>query len=178
MSHKVLSLCTGIGGFELAMQISKLEAQPVAFVEKDPHCQALIKLRFPDVPIFVDMKELNYEQLRAAGIASIDGIVGGIPCQPYSVAGHRQGSQDDRSLHAHFIRLFCEIGPKWAMVENVTGLLTIDSGRIARDLLRTFAQERYAAWWQTLSCAKLGGTHQRERVFITAVRKELLADSH
>ena len=65
-------------------------AKTVAFCDIDEYCHKVLNKHWPDVPIFSDVKELNYETLRSNGINNIDIITGGYPCQPFSVAGRKK----------------------------------------------------------------------------------------
>ena len=166
-----LSLASGIGGFELAAQLATANYEPIAFCEKDPDCQKLLAKRFPNVPIFPDLKKLTATDLASCGIFP-DGCVAGLPCQPFSQAGRKKGAADDRNLFPEFLRLLRAIRFQWAIIENVPGLLSIDSGRVFRDLLWQISQiGGYDVRWQTLSCSQIGGCHARERLWI-------IIDSH
>jgi DNA (cytosine-5)-methyltransferase 1 len=79
---KHLDLFSGIGGFSLGLESAGL-VETVAFCDFDKYCQQILKKNFPGVPIYGDVKELNYDKLKADGIDTIDIITGGYPCQPY-----------------------------------------------------------------------------------------------
>ena len=160
-----LSLASGIGGFELAVKLAFNNYTPVAFCEKDPDCQKLLAKRFPNVPIFSDLKKLTATDLASRNIFP-QGCLGGLPCQPFSQAGVQKGAEDDRNLFPEFLRLLRAIRFRWAIIENVPGLLSIDSGRFFRDILWQISQVGYDARWQTLSCSQVGGCHVRERLWI------------
>lgn len=169
MERTFLSLATGIGGFELAARLAQKNYTPVAFCEKDPNCQQLLRKRFGNVPIFPDLKTLKAVDLAQHNLFP-QGIVAGLPCQPFSEAGKQKGTADSRNLFPHFLRLFRSIRPQWAIIENVPGLLTTESGRVFQSFLWKISQiGGYEVRWQTISCAKIGGCHKRERlwVFIT-----------
>ncbi len=170
-----LSLASGIGGFELAAQLAFNNYIPVAFCEKDPDCQKLLAKRFPNVPIFPDLKKLTATDLASRNIFP-QGCLGGLPCQPFSQAGVQKGAKDgrsaprqsrDRNLFPEFLRLLRAIRFRWAIIENVPGLLSINSGRFFRDILASISQVGgYDVRWQTLSCSQVGGCHVRERLWI------------
>ena len=98
----------------------------------------------------------------------VDLICGGFPCQPVSHAGKRKGDADERWLWPQFARIVREVRPRWALIENVPGLLSIDAGRLFRGVLWDLAQAGYDAEWFTLSAADVGAPHLRERVWILA----------
>lgn len=101
-------------------------------------------------------------------LAPVDLICGGFPCQPVSVAGQRKGDADERWLWPEFYRIICELRPRWVLVENVPGLVSVDSGRLFAGILRDLAEGGYDAEWNVLSAAGVGAPHLRKRVFIVA----------
>jgi len=113
-----------------------------------------------DAPLWDDLRTFDGRPWR--GIA--EAMFGGIPCQPWSVAGKREGEADERDLWPDFRRVLCEVRPRFALVENVPGLLVRGLGRILGDL----AEVGYSAEWDVLSAAGVGAPHRRERVWIVA----------
>ena len=89
--------------------------QTVAFCEKDNFCQRILQKHWPDVSIFDDVREVDYD-------GEIDLICGGFPCQPFSVAGQRRGTDDDRHLWPEMLALVEQHQPTWFIGENVAGL--------------------------------------------------------
>lgn len=114
---KVLDLFSGIGGFSLGLERTG-GFSTVAFCEIDPFCQKVLKKHWPDVPIYNDVRELNYD-------GPVDVITGGFPCQPFSCAGRREGVNDDRHLWPVMFRLIEEHRPAWVIGENVAGFATM-----------------------------------------------------
>jgi DNA-cytosine methyltransferase len=98
----------------------------------------------------------------------VDLICGGFPCQPFSQAGKRKGISDSRWLWPEFYRVVREVRPKWVVIENVPGLLSIDSGRVFISILRDLNESGFDAEWFTLRASDFGAPHKRERVFIVA----------
>src|SRR3990167_2286118 len=118
MSLTFGSLFTGIGGFDLAMtrhgMICKWQ------VEIDPKCQELLSQKWPYVERHLDVRAVGKRNLE-----TVDLICGGFPCQDLSVAGKREGLAGERSgLWFEFARVIDELEPKWAVIENVPGLLS------------------------------------------------------
>src|SRR5690606_12392126 len=97
---RMLDLFSGIGGMALAAEWAGIET--VAFCEIEPYCQKVLKKHWPTVPIYTDVRKLTRERLEKDGVIgngrTIDLICGGYPCQPFSVAGKRRGTEDDRYL--------------------------------------------------------------------------------
>ena len=150
----VLSLCSGIGGLDLAAKWAGMTT--VAFCEIDDYACKDIERRFPGVPIYRDVRELTAERLKQDGISRIDIVTGGFPCQPHSVAGKRLASFDDRDLWDDHKRLLCETGAAWGVFENVPGILSSEAGRFFARVLRDLAAIGFDAGWFTFSGCRRG----------------------
>ena len=139
-----LDLFSGIGGFALAaLKVWGKEYECVGFCDIDAYAQQLLKIRFPGVRIYDDIKTLTAERIIAdadsrgqevkkqqtAGHKQcdrrIDLLTGGFPCQPFSMAGKRRGTEDDRYLWPEMLRVIREVKPTWVIGENVAGILTM-----------------------------------------------------
>ena len=158
---KVLDLFSGIGGFSIGLEKAGFET--VAFCEIEDYPRAVLKRHWPDVPIYRDVKQLTGEQLRADGIIP-DVIVGGYPCQPFSLAGVRRGEKDDRHLWPEVRRLVNEIRPTWCIFENVAGHITMGLDEVLSDL----EAEDYATRPFVIPACGVDAPHKRDRVFIVA----------
>ena len=95
MMIKILDICSGIGGFSLGLEATG-GFDTVAFCEFDEFCCKVLNKHWPNVPIYKDLKEIGNEPERI--IQEFDLICGGIPCQPWSLAGKQKGKEDDRHL--------------------------------------------------------------------------------
>ena len=102
---KVLDLFSGIGGFSLGLE-STGYFKTIAFCEKDKFCQKVLQKNFPNIPIESEVRNVKGEKYAANVITS------GFPCQPFSVAGKRKGTDDDRYLWDETIRIVAETKPK------------------------------------------------------------------
>jgi len=157
----VLDLFSGIGGFSLGLEWTG-GFRTVAFCEIEPYCQAVLRKHWPDVPIYDDVRTLTADTLRRDGIA-VDVICGGFPCQDLSFAGKRAGLEGARSgLWAEYARLIGEVRPRFVIVENVPGLLSLGMGRVLGDL----AALGYDAVWDCIPAAAVGAPHLRDPVWI------------
>ncbi|MBU2249131.1 MAG: DNA cytosine methyltransferase, partial [Gammaproteobacteria bacterium] len=116
---------------------------------------------WPKVPRYGNIREIRT-------LPYADLICGGFPCQPFSHAGKRRGTKDDRWLWPEFYRVICEVRPRWVFVENIPGLLSIDSGRVFAGILKDLSEAGYDAEWFTLRASDFGAPHKRERIFIVA----------
>ena len=160
---KHLDLFSGIGGFSLGLESAGL-VQTVAFCDFDKYCQQILKKNFPDVHIYGDVKELNYDKLKTDGIDTIDIITGGYPCQPFSVAGSQKGEQDSRHVWPEMFRLIQELRPTWVIGENVGGHIKLGLDTVLENL----ESEDYSARTFSISASSVGANHKRERVWVVA----------
>ena len=158
------SLFTGIGGIDLGLDMAGMEC--VWQVEVDDYCTQVLEKRWPNATRYRDIFELNGKELE-----SVDLICGGFPCQPVSVAGRRGGTSDERWLWGEFARIIRQVKPRWVVAENVTGLLSANSGRAFAEVLRDLAEGGYNVVWDVFPAGGQGGVgapHKRERIFIVA----------
>jgi len=123
--------------------------------------------------VFKDIKELNYDTIKANGIDGIDIITGGYPCQPFSVAGRKKGEEDPRHLWPEYFRLIKELRPTWVVGENVGGHIKLGLDTVLEDL----ESEGYSARTFSISAAGIGANHQRERVWTIAHSNEFGRDN-
>ena len=131
------------------------------FCEIDQFCRAVLAEHWPGVPIYNDIKTF-----RAGEAPAVDVLAGGFPCQAVSSGGKRSGIEiGTRSgLWYEFGRIITETHPKFVVIENVRGLLSLGINIVLGDL----AEIGYDAEWEVLPAAALGAPHHRERVFIVA----------
>lgn len=113
------SLFSGIGGFDLAAWW--MGWKNIFNVEIDPFCRQVLKMHFPFAEQFNDITKFKGKRY----YGTIDIISGGFPCQPFSIAGQRRGSKDDRYLWPEMLRIIDEIRPTWVVGENVAGILSM-----------------------------------------------------
>ena len=172
MKLKHLDLFSGIGGFSLGLEATGgFETKAFCDIEKYP--RQVLQKHWPHVKQYEDIKELNYERLKADGIDSIDIITGGYPCQPFSVAGRKKGEEDPRHLWPEYFRLVKELRPTWVIGENVSGHIKLGLDTVIKDL----ESEDYSVRPFSISASSIGANHQRERIWIVAYseRNGLLA---
>ena len=134
---RYLSLFSGIGGFDLGFDRAGMVC--AGQVEFDEKARAVLAKHWPDVPRLNDVREVNGDEF-----GSIDLICGGFPCQDVSVAGRRAGLAGERSgLWFEFHRLIDRVRPRWAVFENVPGLLSSNGGRDFAVILRGLVECGY-----------------------------------
>ena len=165
---KVLDLFSGIGGFSLGLEWAGMST--VAFCERDPYCTTILNKHWPDTPVHSDVRNLDGKEYAD----SIDLVAGGFPCQPFSVAGNRRGSDDDRHLWPEMLRIIQEAKPRWVIGENVFGLINMALDDVQADLER----EHYEVRKFVLPAVAVDAHHRRDRIFIIAYRDPALADSN
>jgi len=157
----VLDLFSGIGGFSLGLESTGF-FKTIAFVEKDKFCQKVLQKNFPNVPIEDEVRNVKGERFKA------DVITGGFPCQPFSVAGKRRGTEDDRFLWDETIRIVSEQKCKWFIGENVEGIINIQDGMVFRQIHDDLESEGFEVQSLVIPASGVGAWHQRKRVWIIA----------
>lgn len=165
----VLSLCSGIGGLDLALRT--LGARTVCYVEKDPFCARVLEARIrdgwlDDAPIWDDLATLDGRPWRG----SVDLVAGGVPCQGNSSAGKQRGRADERWLWPHMRKIARDVGCRYLLLENVAGLLAVERGGALGEILGELAEDGFSVRWDCVRASDVGAPHRRERVFLWAER--------
>lgn len=156
---KILDICSGIGGFSLGLE-STGGFDTVAFCEFDDFCRKVLNKHWPDVPIYKDLKEIGNEPERI--IQDFDLICGGIPCQPFSVAGKKKGKEDDRHLWPYMYEIIKHKKPSWVIVENVGGFVNVALDDVCLDL----EAQGYATQSFIIPACSVEAPHRRDRIWI------------
>ena len=163
---KFLELCAGIGGFRQALE--NLGCECVGWSEIDKYAIKLYSAWYNDDCNFGDVTKINAETL-----PDFDLLVGGFPCQAFSIAGKRMGFDDTRgTIFFDFARIMKAKKPKFAIFENVKGLLNHDGGKTYETILQTLNKLGYDAQWGILNTKFHGLPQNRERVYIVANLRE------
>ena len=157
---KYLSVCSGIEAATVAWK--PLGWSAVAFSEIEPFPSALLKHHYPTVPNLGDMTKFQEWD-----IEPIDLLVGGTPCQSFSVAGLRKGLDDPRgNLMLTYLAIAAKFGPKWLVWENVPGVLSADGGTAFGAMLGGLAELGYGFAYRILDAQYVGVPQRRRRVFV------------
>jgi len=159
---RYLSLFSGIEAFSCAVK-DMPEFVPVAFAEIEPFPCAVLAHHYPNVKNLGDVTKIDGRSLRG----SVDLIVGGSPCQGFSVAGLRKGLDDPRSsLAFSYIRLVEEIQPRYLLFENVPGILSCNHGQDFRSFLSALDDLNYSLAGAVLDSQWFGVPQRRRRMFV------------
>ena len=168
----ILSLCSGIGGLELGIE-QATGARTICQVERDPFARSILARHWPGVQQLDDVRSVDGTFKGKAGI-----VCAGFPCQPHSLAGSRNASNDERDLWPEMARIMREVQPQAAIFENVPGLLTsrtdpqndATKGHFFLRILRDLETAGYLVRWDCCPASAVGAVHRRDRVFIVATR--------
>ena len=160
MSIKYISVCSGIEAASVAWH--DMGWEPVAFSEIEPFPSEVLKTRFPNTPNWGDMTKFN-----TWPDANVNLLVGGTPCQSFSVAGLRQGLKDPRgNLMLTFLAIAERYKPKWIVWENVPGVLSSNGGKDFGSFLGALGELGYGWAYRVLDAQWFGVAQRRKRVFV------------
>jgi DNA (cytosine-5)-methyltransferase 1 len=161
---KYLSICSGIEAASVAWH--DLQWQAVGVSEIEPFPCAVLQHRFPAVPNFGDMTTHANWNIEPG---SVDLVVGGTPCQSFSVAGLRAGMADPRgNLALTFLAIVDRLRPEWVVWENVPGVLSSNGGRDFGAFLGALVELGYGFAYRILDAQHFGVAQRRRRVFVVA----------
>jgi DNA (cytosine-5)-methyltransferase 1 len=168
-----IGLCAGGGGIDLALELAIPGARPVCYVEREAFAVAhLVEAMragvLAEAPVWSDARTFDGRPWRGL----VDGVVGGIPCQPHSLAGKRRAHLDERDLWGPARRIIVQVRPWFVLIENVGGILSSGGARrVWRDLQRLGFEVEGGLF----SAAEVGAPHQRERFFVLGVADAAVA---
>lgn len=168
---QIISLFGGIEGFGLAGH--KMGWDLVLSCEIAEFPSLVTKRNFPNTFHHPDIHTLNYETIiknSRWNPSDTTIVVGGFPCQPYSIAGKRKGKNDDRHLWPEMLRVIQEVQPTWVVGENVPGLVNWSEGMVFEEVQSDLEAEGYEVQSFILPAAGVGAPHRRDRVWIVAYR--------
>lgn len=164
MTHA--SLFSGIGGFDLAAEWA---AWTNAFnCEIDPLCRRILKYHFPDAEQYADIRTTDFTIWRGR----IDVLTGGFPCQPFSLAGKRKGTEDDRYLWPEMLRVIRTVRPRWIVGENVFGIVNWSEGVVFEQVCSDLEAAGYAVQPYIIPACGVGAPHRRDRCWFVAHRAD------
>ena len=154
---KVGSLFSGIGGLDLGLERAGMTVAWQS--EIDPYACKVLAKHWPRVPNHGDIKRIDW-----GTVEPVDVMCGGYPCQPFSTAGKRRGTDDPRHLWPWVRDAISALRPRYAILENVRGHLSLGGTTVIGEL----AEIGYDAEWRVVSAAGVGAPHRRDRIIIIA----------
>lgn len=156
---KYISVCSGIEAATVAWH--DIGWEPVAFAEIDAFPSAVLAHHFPTVPNLGDISKVDWRPYNGA----VDLVVGGTPCQSFSIAGRREGLAGSSGLVFEYFRLLREVQPRWFVWENVPGSFSSNKGADFQSILREWDKLGYHVSWATLDAQYFGVPQRRRRIF-------------
>ena len=186
---RYLSLCTGGGGLDLGVELAIPGARPVCLVEREAFAAAHLVAAIEDglmapAPVWSDARTFDGRPWRGL----VDGLVGGIPCQPHSAAGQKLGSQDERDLWSPARRIIVQSRVWFVLIENVSGMLTPPKSKEGADEIAGGLMSGGERVWRDLqrlgflvegglfTAEEVGAPHERARLFILAISDQRAGD--
>lgn len=175
---KIASLFSGCGGSDLGIQggftflgkeYKKLDTKIIWANDNDLSAVETYKANFGNHIVHKDIMEVPSEE-----IPEHDILIGGFPCQAFSIVGQRNGLNDPRGLlFEEMVRILRDKKPKAFIAENVKGLVNIEKGSVLKHIIERFSEAGYIVEYKILHSADYGIPQKRERVFIVGTRKDL-----
>jgi len=155
---RIGSLFSGAGGLDMAVE-EVFGGEVIWQCELDKAASKVLAYRYPCAPNLGDITAVDWSTVETPDV-----LCGGYPCQPFSAAGQRKGTDDDRHLWPYFANAIRHLRPRFAVLENVAGHRSMGFDSVLADL----AEARYDAQWCSVRASDVGAPHRRERLFILA----------
>lgn len=156
---KYISVCSGIEAASVAWH--GLGWEPVAFAEIEAFPSTVLAHHYPDVPNLGDISKVDWRPYHG----TVDLVVGGTPCQSFSIAGKREGLDGASGLVFEYFRLLREVQPRWFVWENVPGSFSSNGGADFQSILREWNKCGYHVSWAILDAQHFGVPQRRRRIF-------------
>ncbi|UTN93662.1 DNA methyltransferase [Mycobacterium phage Yorick] len=153
---KIGSICSGAAGLDRAVE-QVFSAHTVWHCEVDPAASKVLAHHYPGVPNHGDITTINWDT-----VEPVDILCGGYPCQPFSHAGQRKGTNDERHIWPYVREAIRRVRPRYTVLENVAGHRSLGFDRVLGDL----AEDGLHVRWTSIRASDIGAPHQRERVFL------------
>jgi DNA (cytosine-5)-methyltransferase 1 len=175
-----LDLFSGIGGFAYAADQVFGDVEHV-FCDNDKFCQQVLKKHWPEAPIYGDIRQFTtypdngrqtQQEQQTAGYQQrdrgVDLLTGGFPCQPFSAAGLRRGTSDERHLWPEMLRVIQSFQPEWVIAENVRGLTNWNEGVVFEQVCTDLETSGYEVQPFVIPAVAVNAPHRRDRVWFVA----------
>lgn len=165
MTHA--SLFSGIGGFDLSAEW--MGWNNVFNCEINPFCRKVLAYHFPNAKQYEDVKAVDFTIYRG----HVDVLTGGFPCQPFSLAGKRRGTEDNRYLWGEMLRAIQQIAPRWVVGENVPGIVSWSDGMVFEQVQSDLEDAGYEVQPYIIPACAVDAPHRRDRVWFVAHRRDV-----
>ncbi|MFE7664764.1 DNA cytosine methyltransferase [Streptomyces celluloflavus] len=165
---RIGSLCTGYGGLDMAVQ-QTFGGSLAWLADNDPGAARILAHHHPQVPNLGDLTAVDWRS-----VEPVDVLTAGYPCQPFSSAGRRKGTTDDRHIWPHIARALRALRPRVAVFENVANHLRLGFDVVLGDL----AGLGFDASWCVVRASDVGAPHQRRRLFVVATATDTPNHGH
>lgn len=173
---KTIDLFCGAGGFSIGFEMAGFETA-LALDKWDQAIETFNYNRKEKVAISMDIYDYTDSMISdLVGNNEITGIIGGPPCQGYSMVGTRDAKDARNSLYLQYVRFVEKVKPKFFVLENVKGLLTLKNGFFKQDIIERFGELGYNVNFSVLRASEYGVPQNRERVFFVGLRKDIFGD--
>jgi len=161
---RIGSLFSGAGALDMAVE-AVFGATTAWHCEVDPAASKVLAAHWPSVPNLGDITTIGkHPKVGWDYVEPVDILCGGYPCQPFSAAGQRKGTADERHLWPYFAEAIRGLRPRFVVLENVAGHRSMGFDSVLADL----AAIGYDAQWCSLRASDVGAPHRRERLFVVA----------
>ena len=163
-NFKIVDLCAGTGGFNLAFHLASPRFKTVYANDLEPSSKKIYQENFSDVPFVCQ----NLLEVEISTIPPMDILLAGFSCQPFSIAGQKKGFDDNRSdVFWQILKVMNQHHPRMVVLENVKNLLSHDSGQTFEKIKSAIEEVGYKIQYKTLNTCKISGIPQnRERIFL------------
>ena len=161
---RTLELCTGAGGQALGLEMAGFDH--IGLIENDPTPCQTIHYNRPKWPII----EEDLRDVSSSRFKNVDLICGGVPCQPFSIAGQQRGSADERDLFPEAVRFVRELHPKYFFFENVKGFSTNKFKTYRNKIIGEFEKMGYFTEWKLVLASDYGVPQLRPRFILVGIK--------
>lgn len=167
MVPTVVSLFSGAGGMDLGFKNAGFKI--IWANDIDPDCVSTYRKNIGSEIILGNIEKIDFNSIPQADV-----VIGGFPCQGFSIANVNRVVNDERNiLYRYFVKIIAETQPKFFVAENVKGLLSIGRGSVFEKVLSDFSSAGYKCQHALLNASRYGVPQSRERVFILGMRDDL-----
>jgi len=175
-NKNVIDLFCGCGGFSKGFENAGFEVALALDCWKDAIDTFNINHKKP-VGVTKNIYDFTNEEISEFGKKNnVVGIIGGPPCQGFSMVGKREASDERNTLYLQYVRFVEQIKPEFFILENVKGLLTLEKGYFKKEIIERFSELGYNVTYKVLRACDYGVPQKRERVFFVGLRKDKFKD--